>query len=32
MEAGFIAEQIQLLNEHVAESYEQVKSVLIKSF
>ncbi|PCK20574.1 hypothetical protein CEY02_12660 [Bacillus pumilus] len=25
MEAGFIAEQIQLLNEHVAESYEQVK-------
>ncbi|MDA7027142.1 YslB family protein [Bacillus sp. CLL-7-23] len=25
LEAGFIAEQIQLMNEHIAESYEQVK-------
>ncbi|UOY90232.1 YslB family protein [Bacillus glycinifermentans] len=25
LEAGFIAEQIQQMNEHIAESYEQVK-------
>ncbi|KAA6448690.1 YslB family protein [Bacillus swezeyi] len=25
LEAGFVAEQIQLMNEHIAESYEQVK-------
>lgn len=31
LEAGFIAEQIQLMNEHIAESYEQVKKEPEKS-
>lgn len=31
LEAGFIAEQIQQMNEHIAESYEQVKKEPKKS-
>ena len=31
LEAGFIAEQIQLMNDQIAESYEQVKRERIKS-
>lgn len=32
LEAGFIAEQIQLMNDQIAESYEQVKREPIKWF
>lgn len=32
LEAGFIAEQIQLMNDQIAESYEQVKRERIKWF